>query len=155
MVSKAAILGCLLAAASPAASQTTPREIAEIADLSGLAVSPDGNWIAYRVERPSTVTNRIDIDWYLAPTDATAPPRALGRLGTAMWNDAGSVLPGEATWMPDGKAVVVRALVDGRIGLWVRPTRPPRRKRLLFRLQRRACCRSAHSRAVLPRPRSS
>lgn len=118
MVSRAAIFVCLLAAASPAASQTTPREITEIADLSGLAVSPDGNWIAYRVERPSTVTNRIDVDWYLAPTDGTAPPRALGRLGTAMWNDAGSVLPGDAKWTPDSKAVVIRALVDGRIGLW-------------------------------------
>lgn len=118
MVSRAAIFVCLLAAASPAASQTTPREIAEIADLSGLAVSPDGKWIAYRVERPSTVTNRIDVDWYLAPTDGTASPRALGRLGTAMWNDAGSVLPGDAQWMPDSKSVVIRALVDGRIGLW-------------------------------------
>ena len=39
--------GSKLLAASPAASQTTPREVAEIADLSGLALSPDGKWIAY------------------------------------------------------------------------------------------------------------
>src|SRR3546814_19821250 len=35
-----------------------------------------------------------------------------------MWNDAGVVLPGEGQWSPDGKQLVVRALVDGRIALW-------------------------------------
>jgi len=118
VVARAALAFALLAAASPAASQTTVREIAETADISGLSASPDGKWLAYRVERPSVATNRIDVDWYLVPSDGTAVPRALGRLGTAMWNDAGVVLPGEAKWAPDSQALVVRALVDGRVSLW-------------------------------------
>ncbi|MDZ3831947.1 MAG: Atxe2 family lasso peptide isopeptidase [Sphingopyxis sp.] len=108
----------LLAAASPAASQTTPREIAETADISGLSASPDGKWVVYRIERPSTASNRIDVDWYLVGSDGTAPPRALGRLGTAMWNDVGTVTPGEAKWSADSKTIIVRALVDGRVALW-------------------------------------
>jgi dipeptidyl aminopeptidase/acylaminoacyl peptidase len=118
MVSRAALILMLLAAAAPAASQTTPRAIAEIADISGLAASPDGQWIAYRLERPSTVTNRIDVDWYLVRADGRSPPRSLGRTGAAMWDDAGTVTPGEARWAPDSRSLVVRALVDGRVGLW-------------------------------------
>lgn len=118
MVSRAALLLGLLAVAPSAASQTSPRAITEIADISGLAASPDGHWVAYRMERPSTVTNRIDVDWYIVRADAEAPPRALGRTGTAMWDDAGSVLPGEARWAPDSRSLFVRALVDGRVGLW-------------------------------------
>lgn len=118
MVERAAVALLLLAAASPAASQTTPREIAETADISGLSASPDGKWVVYRIERPSTASNRIDVDWYLVGSDGTAPPRALGRLGTAMWNDVGTVTPGEAKWSADSKTIIVRALVDGRVALW-------------------------------------
>lgn len=118
MVARAALAIALLAAASPAASQTTAREIAETADISGLTASPDGRWVAYRIERPSTATNRIDVDWYIVDAEEGGPPRALGRLGTALWNDVGSVIPGEAKWSPDSRAIIVRALVDGRLALW-------------------------------------
>lgn len=118
MVSRAALCLALLVSSSPAAAQVTAREIAETADISGITASPDGKWVAYRVERPSTATNRIEVDWYLVPANGEAPPRALGRLGTAMWDDAGSVLPGDAKWSPDSRALVVRALVDGQVALW-------------------------------------
>lgn len=112
----------VVAAATPASGPltrpTTIREIAETADLSGLVASPDGNWVAYRVERPSTATNRIDVDWYVVAADGRSPPRRLGRLGTAMWNDAGTLVGGEARWSPDSRRLVVRALVDGRVALW-------------------------------------
>ncbi len=121
MVSRFALLPILLAAASPAAGQVSSREIAETADISGLAASPDGQWVVYRIERPSTVTNRIDVDWYVVAADGRSAPRALGRTGTAMWNDAGVVTPGEARWSPDGLKIVVRALVDGRVELWSSP----------------------------------
>ncbi|WP_447763425.1 Atxe2 family lasso peptide isopeptidase [Sphingopyxis panaciterrae] len=118
MVSRTALLLAMLAAAPAAAGQTTPREIAETADISGLAASPDGRWIAYRIERPSTATNRIDVDWYIAAADGSTPPRPLGRLGTALIYEVGVVMPGEAAWSPDSQALFVRALVDGRIALW-------------------------------------
>lgn len=121
MVSRTALLIALLAAASPAASQVTSREIAETADISGITASPDGQWIAYRIERPSTLTNRIDVDWYIVAADGKSAPRGLGRTGTAMWNDAGVVTPGDAKWSPDSKELVVRALIDGRVALWSSP----------------------------------
>ena len=117
MVGRLTLVLALLAAALPAASQTTPREIVETADISGLFASPDGRWIAYRIDKPSTATNRIDVDWYLVAADGRSPPRSLGRLGTAMWDDAGVIIAGEAKWAPDSRTLVVRALVDGRVGL--------------------------------------
>jgi hypothetical protein len=80
MVGRLTLVLALLAPASPAASQTTPSEIVETADISGLAASPDGRWIAYRIERPSTATNRIDVDWYLVAAGGRSPARMLGRL---------------------------------------------------------------------------
>lgn len=118
MVSRAAILLAMLAAAPTTASQTTAREIAEIADISGLTTSPDGRWVAYRIERPSTATNRIDVDWYIVAADGRHAPRALGRVGTALIYEVGVVMPGEAEWTPDSQSLIVRALVDGRIALW-------------------------------------
>ncbi|MGH6633356.1 MAG: TolB family protein, partial [Sphingopyxis sp.] len=117
MVSRVALLLALLAS-SPAAAQTTARDIAETADISGVTASPDGEWVVYRIERPSTLTNRIDVDWYIVASDGLSPQRALGRTGTAMWDDAGVVLAGEAKWAPDSRTLVVRALVDGQIALW-------------------------------------
>jgi dipeptidyl aminopeptidase/acylaminoacyl peptidase len=122
MVGRLTLVLALLAAASPAASQTTPREIVETTDISGLSASPDGRWIAYRIEKPSTATNRIDVDWYLVAADGRSPPRSLGRLGTAMWDDVGVVIAGEAKWTPDSRSLVVRALVEGRVGLWASAT---------------------------------
>lgn len=118
MVSRAALALALLAVAQPAASQTTAREIAEISDISALTTSPDGKWVAYRIEQPSTATNRIDVDWYVALANGAGAPRRLGRLGTASWSDAGTVNPGIARWTPDSKSLVVSALVDGCIALW-------------------------------------
>lgn len=121
MVSRIALLLSLLAVPSGAVSQTTSRAIAETADLSGLTASPDGQWLAYRIERPSTTTNRIDVDWYIVAADGRTAPRALGRTGEAWWDDAGVVVGGEAKWSPDSKRLVVRALVDGRMSLWSTP----------------------------------
>jgi len=118
LVSRAALLIGLLAASPDAASQPSPRAIVETADISGLTASPDGKWLAYRVERPSTVTNRIDVDWYVVATNGASPPIALGRTGTGWWDDAGVVVGGDAQWSPDSRSLVVRALVDGQIGLW-------------------------------------
>lgn len=118
MVNRAGLLLAMLAAAPVAAGQTTAREIAEVADISGLTASPDGRWVAYRIERPSTVTNRIDVDWYIVDANGENPPRALGRVGTALIYEVGVVMPGEAQWAPDSQSLIVRGLVDGRIALW-------------------------------------
>ncbi|MFC0103554.1 Atxe2 family lasso peptide isopeptidase [Sphingopyxis terrae] len=101
--------------------QITIGALTEVADISGLAASPDGRWVAYRVERPSIVRNVIDTHWYVVASDGRSLPRRIGSGGTATWNSAGLVDPGRAIWLPNSRGFAVRAQVDGRIGLWMMP----------------------------------
>ncbi len=89
MVRQAVWAAVFLAAASPAAAQTSPRELVEMTDFSGLAVSPDGRWLLYRRERPSTMSGQIETAWYLVGTDGATPPRRIGDGGHASWNGTG------------------------------------------------------------------
>lgn len=108
----------LLAVASPALGQTSPRELVEMTDFSGLAASPDGRWLLYRRERPSTVSGRIETAWYIVAGDGASPPRYLGDGGPASWNGTGLVEPGAARWAPDSARFYVRATIGGAAGLW-------------------------------------
>jgi len=118
MVKKLVWAASLLAAASPALAQTSPRELVEMTDFSGLAASPDGRWLLYRRERPSTVSGRIETGWYIVASDGTSPPRFLGDGGPASWNGTGLVEPGAAQWAPDSERFYVRAVIRGAAGLW-------------------------------------
>lgn len=107
-----------LALATPAPAQTTPAEIVEIADISGLSASPDGRWIAYRLERPSIARNVIATRWYVVAADGSQRPRDAGSGGLATWNGVGVVEPGEAHWSADSRTFYARALIDDAVGIW-------------------------------------
>ena len=118
MVKKLVWAASFLAAASPALAQTSPRELVEMTDFSGLAASPDGRWLLYRRERPSTVSGRVETGWYIVAGDGASPPRYLGEGGSASWNGTGLVEPGAAQWAPDSERFYIRARVGGAAGLW-------------------------------------
>lgn len=118
MVKQLVWAASLLAVASPALGQTSPRELVEMTDFSGLAASPDGRWLLYRRERPSTVSGRIETGWYIVATDGASPPRPVGDGGPASWNGTGLVEPGAARWAPDSEHFYVRATIGGATGLW-------------------------------------
>lgn len=118
MVSGMTIAAVALAATSPGAAVQEIERVTEVADISGLAASPDGQWIAYRIERPSIAHNVIDAQWYIVAADGRSPPRPVGRGAPATWDSAGVIEPGQAIWMPDSKSFLVRARRDGRIGIW-------------------------------------
>src|SRR3546814_12504341 len=66
----------------------TPQMLVEVADLSGLAISPDGSSADFRVERASIERNTYDSTWNvteikgeqtsLRSEDGGVPPRAGG-----------------------------------------------------------------------------
>ncbi|MGR4892716.1 Atxe2 family lasso peptide isopeptidase [Sphingopyxis sp. LARHCG72] len=115
-----------LVAASPTPALQEIERLTEVADISGLAASPDGQWIAYRIERPSIARNLIDAHWYIVAADGQSPPRHVGSGGHATWDSAGVIEPGHAVWMPDSASFLVRAERDGRTGLWsMRVAGPP------------------------------
>lgn len=118
MVSHRFAWSLALAFAAPATGQTAPAEIVEIADISGLSASPDGRWIAYRLERPSIARNVITTRWYVVPADGSDRPRDVGSGGLAMWNGVGVVQPGTAHWAADSRTFYARALIDDAVGVW-------------------------------------
>lgn len=110
-----------LAAATAVGTPADPAALTEIADISGLAASPDGRWVAYRVERPSIDRDAIATSWFVVDSAGLTPPRRLGGGGDAMWDSAGVVDAGVARWLPDSSAIVVRALSDGKVVLRTLP----------------------------------
>jgi len=118
VVRRSFLVAATLLAATPAQAQTSPREIVEMTDFSSLASSPDGRWLLYRRERPSAVTGRIDLGWYLVRSDGSEPPVRIGDGGAADWDGTGLIEPGQAVWAPDGRRFYVKARVDGAAGLW-------------------------------------
>ena len=111
--------GVLLVFAGSAHAETiSPRRLLEVADLTGLVISPDGNRVAFRLEQASVVRNTYDIFWYVQAMDGKAPPRRIADGGVLLHDSAGGSVPGHAVWSPDGRWIYYRALVDGRLAVW-------------------------------------
>lgn len=121
MVRRLAWAAAVLAAA-PASGQTSPQEIVEMTDFSALTPSPDGRWLLYRRERPSTVTGRIDLAWYLVRSDGSEAPVRVGDGGAADWDGTGIVEAAKAGWTADSRRFYVIARVDDAAGLWTGTT---------------------------------
>lgn len=101
---------------SPALAGPTSRQIVELTDLSGLAASPDGEWLAYREERASIDTNRIDTTWRVAPMIG-GPTRLVANGGEAIFD--GETFALEAPqWSTDARWIYYRALIAGEIQVW-------------------------------------
>ena len=120
MVSTVAALLAGLAASTvhPPAVGVSIRDIIEVADLSGLAVSPDGKLVAFRTERPAIDSNSYVMSWYVAPIDGSAPPRRIAGGGGGLFDDAGGLTEQTPVWSPGSTAIYVRALVDGQVQIW-------------------------------------
>lgn len=95
-----------------------PRQLVEVADLSGLVMSPDARQMAFRVDQPSIERNTYDSVWYVQDADGKAPPRRIAEGGVPLRNSSGGALSAVACWSLDGRSIFYRALLDGRIDVW-------------------------------------
>jgi dipeptidyl aminopeptidase/acylaminoacyl peptidase len=107
----------LIAAIAPVNPVTIP-DILGVADISALAVSPDGNWLAFRTERPRQDTDGYQIDWFTVPTNGSAAPRRVADGGAMLFTDAGVPSDQPPIWAPSSRAFYYRALIDGQVQLW-------------------------------------
>jgi dipeptidyl aminopeptidase/acylaminoacyl peptidase len=106
-----------------AAAATPPPQIAEIievAEISGLAPSPDGRRVAFRTERARLDTNSYVLRWHVADLDRGTVAE-VGGGGRPIYAEPGIVAPETAFWSPDGRFIHYRALVDDAIGVWRAP----------------------------------
>ncbi|MCR6700950.1 MAG: Atxe2 family lasso peptide isopeptidase [Dokdonella sp.] len=100
------------------AGAVSPRQLVEVIDIGSPAVSPDGRYVAFRLEQASIERNTYDSVWYVQQADGYSPPVRLADGGVPLRDSAGVSLPTVATWSPDGRWIYYRALLDGRIEVW-------------------------------------
>src|ERR1700733_7348823 len=102
---------------SGSASRLSVRDLVEMADISGLAGSPDGREVAYRIERPSIAGNDTPSGWYVVSTDGMESPRRIGDGGEVTFTE-GTADVAIPRWSADSHWIYYRALVDGQIQVW-------------------------------------
>lgn len=111
------ILMSILARVSYAES-ISPRRLVEVADFSNPIVSPDGRWVAFRMERASIERNVYDSEWYVQDTAGLSPPHRVADGGMPLRDLVGNSTPGTVLWSPDGRWIYYRALLGGRVDVW-------------------------------------
>lgn len=111
-------LAATFLAPAPLAARTGPtiRELVEVADIESLAASPDGRWLAFRVQRPSVGANSYRIDWYVADLQ-TKTVRRVADGGAPIYTN-GLIESESPVWSPDSRFFYRRALVNEAIGIW-------------------------------------
>lgn len=104
-------------AAGAVGAGPTIHEIIELADMSSIAVSPDGRRLAFRIERASVAANDFALGWYVVPTDGSALPRRIADAGEGERRD-GELASEPPVWTRDGRAILFRKVADGEVQVW-------------------------------------
>jgi dipeptidyl aminopeptidase/acylaminoacyl peptidase len=95
----------------------TVRDLVELTDIDSLSMSPDGRYAVFRSERADVALNSYVLRWHVVDL-RTGTVRDIGSGGDPIYLDPGSVQPETALWASDNRTVIVRVLIDGRVGLW-------------------------------------
>lgn len=109
------ILAALLAVTS--AAPVTVRDIVETRDISGVSISPDERWVAFRVGKPSIDKNRVDLAWYVVPAGGGAA-RQVADGGAARFDFAGVIEEDAPVWDADSRGFHFLARRGGVTGIW-------------------------------------
>ncbi len=97
----------------------SPKQLLEVADIVGPVVSPDGKNVAFRLERASAERNRYDTLWYIQRLDGAGPPQRAADGGAPLRDySTGLSIPTNPVWTHDGRAILYRALVEGKVEVW-------------------------------------
>lgn len=108
----------LLAVCSPARAAPTLRDLIEISDISGVSVSPDGRWAAFRLDAASLDLNRRRSTWWVVDLSNPSTSRKIADGGDVLWTDAGTVDVESPRWSSTSDALYFRALIDGQVQVW-------------------------------------
>lgn len=113
----AMFLGTVLAGTAPAATISV-RDIVETTDIAEPTISPNGRFVAFRIDGPSVSGNRHNVFWYVVPVDGSAPSRLISQGGSGQFNSAGTLITEAPIWSRDSSAIYFRALINGTVQIW-------------------------------------
>lgn len=91
--------------------------LVEITDFTGVSISPDGEYAAYRAERASVEENAYRSEWLVFRLDDVGAPKRIADGGAPIFN-GGWAMGEEPRWSPDSKWLYFRALQDGEVQVW-------------------------------------
>jgi dipeptidyl aminopeptidase/acylaminoacyl peptidase len=124
------LLGLLLSGAARAVegAQTpshavTPPDLIEMHNLTGVSLSPRGDFVAVRVDQARLDSNTEEMSWYVVPTKG-GPSLRVGSAGEPNWTFMGVArnsldpLWYKAQWSPDERWILYLALHNGQVQLW-------------------------------------
>ena len=92
-------------------------QLVELADISGLSLSPDGAELAFRVDRADLARNTYQLGWYIIDLRG-GEVRFVGDGGEPIHADPGLIRTGQAAWTADQEALLVRRMEGEGIGIW-------------------------------------
>jgi dipeptidyl aminopeptidase/acylaminoacyl peptidase len=120
----ACLIALVAAAASLSASASRAQpaypgleELVEVVDLSGVAASPDGRHVAFRIDRPEIGRNSYELVWQVLDL-ATGEVRRLGPGGGPIIADPGLLVAETPIWSADGRWIHYRALGANGVQIW-------------------------------------
>lgn len=97
----------------------SPKQLVEVGDIVGPVVSPDGKHVAFRLERASTELNRYNTQWYVQRLDGAGPAQPVADGGAPIRDySTGLSVPTIPVWTNDGRAILYRARIGGKIEVW-------------------------------------
>jgi dipeptidyl aminopeptidase/acylaminoacyl peptidase len=118
----------LLAHPTPAASPhgVGVDDLMSLIDLSGVALSPDGRWVATLAIQPDVSADSYRIAWVVAPTGGPGPVVNLGDAGEPRFFAGGheidrtdqNGLRSRAVWARDSQSLYYLRRMDGAVQVW-------------------------------------
>lgn len=103
-------------AAPPSGLPVSLKDVIEAKTIDSLSVSPDGQWVAYRIIRRSVEADSVLGQWYKTRIDGSGSPVALGRAFSPMQVMLMSMpADGVSQWSPDSTSLYVLAEEDSAV----------------------------------------
>lgn len=95
----------------------TTLDLLQIRDVTGVNISPDGKWVAYRVHQARLETNDYEIGWYAVGTALGSTPVKIGDGGKPHIED-GFWVETFSSWSPDSAWLVYPVKQGSEVQLW-------------------------------------
>jgi dipeptidyl aminopeptidase/acylaminoacyl peptidase len=100
-----------------ACASVTSKDLVELTDIDGLSISPDGRFAIFRTDRADVGRNTYILRWYSVDL-GNGTVRDIGSGGDPIYITPGLLQAETPVWAADNRTIIVRALVDGAVGLW-------------------------------------